>query len=95
MAVDESTNPMAARNATTGGNPNRMPTPVISAPQVATCAAPSPKISRRRLHSRDGCISSPMMNRNITTPNSATCRIACGLVNSFSPNGPITRPAAR
>ena len=26
-----------------------------------------------------------MMNRNITTPSSATCRIACGLVNSSQP----------
>ena len=95
MAVDDSTKPMAAMNATTGGNPARTPTPVNSAPQMATCATPRPKISRRRLHSRDGCISSPMMNRNITTPSSATCRIACGLVKSFSPNGPITRPAAR
>ena len=55
---------------------------VSSAPQATTCAAPSPKISRRRLHSRDGCISSPMTNRNMTTPSSATCRIASGSENS-------------
>ena len=68
---------------------------VSSVPQVATWAMPRPKISRRRLHSRDGCISSPITNRNITTPSSATCRIACGSVNSRSPNGPMMRPAAR
>ena len=34
MAVDDSTKPMAARNATTGGNPTSTPTPVSSAPQV-------------------------------------------------------------
>ena len=58
-------------------------------------ATPMPKISRRRLHSRDGCISSPMTNRNITTPSSATCRIACGSVNSRSPNGPIDEPGGQ
>ena len=58
-----------------------------------TCAAPSPKISRRRPHSREGCISRPMTNRNITTPSSATCRMACGSVKRPRPNGPMARPA--
>ena len=42
------------------------------APQAATCKIPSPKIWRRSFHSLVGCISSPITNRNITTPSSAT-----------------------
>ena len=84
-AVEVRTKPMAAKKATFGVSPKPMPTPVSSRPQTATCAAPSPKMSRRRLHNRDGCISSPITNRNITTPSSATCRMACGLVNRAQP----------
>ena len=51
----------------------------------------------RRLHSRDGCISSryfagrisrPIRNRNITTPSSATCRIASRVVEERQPERP-------
>jgi hypothetical protein len=63
--------------------------------QTSTCASPSPKMSRRIDHRREGCISSPMMKRNITTPSSATCRIVAGSLNRPSPNGPIASPAAR
>jgi hypothetical protein len=54
-----------------------------------------PKICRRNFHSRLGCISRPMMNRNITMPSSATLRMASGSLNSFSPYGPISSPAVR
>ena len=96
IAVDDSTKPMPATKATGRGEAGQAcPTMVSSAPQTNTCAAPSPKISRRRLHSRDGCISRPMTNRNITTPSSATCRIACGSVNRPRPNGPIDQAGRR
>ena len=73
IAVEERTKPVAPTKATRGEKPKtRIATPVSATLHTATCAAPSPKIARRRLHSRDGCISSPMMNRNITTPSSAT-----------------------
>ena len=36
IAVEVSTKPMPKMNATTGVNPSRMPTPVSSAPHVAT-----------------------------------------------------------
>jgi hypothetical protein len=86
---------MAAKNATFGDRPNTMPTPVSNRPQTATCAAPRPKISRRNPHKRDGCISSPITNRNMTTPSSAMWIMACGFVKSLSPNGPMMTPAAR
>ena len=95
VAVDVSTKPIAATKATGHASPASMPTPVSSVPQASTCASPRPKISRRRLHSRVGCISSPMMNRNITTPSSATCRMAAGSANSAAPKGPMATPAAR
>ena len=90
-----STKPDAATKATVKLSPKSMPTPVSSALQHNTCANPRPKISLRRLHSRVGCISRPMMKRNITTPSSATCRIEVGSENSPAPNGPIASPAAR
>ena len=78
MAVEDSTKPMAAMNAAGADSPASRPTPVSSAPQASTWATPRPKISPRSFHSREGCISSPMMNRNITTPSSATCRMDLG-----------------
>jgi len=95
IAVDESTKPEAPTKAVNGGRPMTMPVSVRSAAQPATCKRPSPNMARRSPHRRDGCISSPMMKRNITTPSSATCRIACGSLKRPRPNGPITRPAVR
>ena len=95
MAVEDSTKPMAAMNAAGADSPASRPTPVSSAPQASTWATPRPKISPRSFHSREGCISSPMMNRNITTPSSATCRMDLGSEKKPMPNGPIARPAAR
>ena len=94
-AVDDSTKPLAPMIAAWTGKPPSMATPDSKAQQSSTWAAPRPKISLRSDHSLAGRISSPMMNRNITTPSSATWRIASGSANSLSPNGPITRPAAR
>ncbi len=51
-------------------------------------------MSVRIAHSRAGFSSSPMMNRNITMPSSATCMISCAPVMSRA-IGPITTPAAR
>ena len=53
--------------------------------QTPTWASPSPKISLRIDHSRDGCISSPMTKRKRTTPSSATWRIACASWKTPSP----------
>ena len=94
-AVDDSTKPDAPMIAAAGGKPYAMPTPDSSAPQMITCTAPSPKMSRRIAHSLAGRISSPIRNRNITTPSSATWMIASESWNSFSPNGPTATPAAR
>jgi hypothetical protein len=85
IAVDESVKPIAAMNATIGVMPSATPTPVSTVPQAITCATPSPKICPRRFHSRDGCISSPITNRNMTTPSSAVWRIDCGSAKSASP----------
>ncbi len=95
IAVDDSTKPIAAMKATIGANPTAMPAAVSKAPQAATCTAPRPKICLRMLHNRVGCISRPMMNRNMTTPSSATCRMDCASEKKPSPNGPMISPAAR
>ena len=94
-AVEDRTKPMAPTKATEGEKPASMAVPVRIRPQNRTCAAPRPKISFRSPHSRLGRISSPMMNRKMTTPNSATCRMVWGSRNSFRPKGPMARPAAR
>ncbi len=72
IAVEVSTKPAPATKEGATGKPVRTPTPVRSIAQRATCTMPSPKISRRSPQRREGRISSPMMKRNITTPNSAT-----------------------
>ncbi|MNR28725.1 hypothetical protein D3C85_1460630 [compost metagenome] len=95
MAVDDSTKPIAAMNAAGPDNPASNPTAVNSPPQASTCATPRPKISPRSFHKREGCISRPIMKRNITTPSSATCRMDLGSEKKPMPNGPMTRPAAR
>ena len=94
-AVEDSTKPIAAISAVCQGQPNSKPTIVSSPAMMATCAAPRPKMSRRSAHNFAGRISSPMTNRNITTPNSPTCKIVCASVMTPSPNGPMARPAAR
>ncbi|MNL45449.1 hypothetical protein D3C87_1680970 [compost metagenome] len=95
MAVDDNTKPIAAMKAAGPDRPANRPTTVNRPPQTTTCARPSPKISPRSFHSRDGCISSPMMKRNMTTPSSATCKMDLGSEKKPMPNGPIAKPAAR
>ncbi len=95
MAVEVSTKPAAARKDTIGARPRATPTPVIASAASPTCRPPSRKICFRSCHSCEGRISRPTTNRNITTPSSATCRMAAGSVNQASPKGPIARPAAR
>ena len=95
IAVEVSTKPAAHTNATCHGKPNAMPTTVSAAAANTTCMLPKPKIWRRNAHKCDGFISRPMINKNITTPNSATWMMALGSLNSFSPNGPIASPAAK
>ena len=95
IAVEVSTNPMPKMNATSGSNPSSTPTPVSSAPQVATWIAPSPNICLRSAHSLAGSISSPMMNRNMTTPSSAVVSTDSGSLMSPIPDGPSSSPAAR
>ncbi|MNY01082.1 hypothetical protein D3C86_1335960 [compost metagenome] len=95
MAVDDSTNPEAAMKATAADSPASTPVAMSSAIHTTTWASPSPKICRRRFHNRDGCISSPMTKRNITTPNSATCRMVCASLKKPMPKGPMASPAAR
>ena len=95
MAVDVSTKPAAPRKATGGASPKPSRMPVITAVTSPTCSAPRPKIWPRSCQRWDGRISRPMMKRNITTPSSATCRMAAGSVNRPRPNGPTASPAAR
>ncbi len=94
-AVDESTNPMAPTAATGRATPAASAASVSSTLQVITCAAPSPKICRRSAHSLVGRISSPMMNRNSTTPNSAVCSKVSGSSINPMPKGPTASPPAR
>ena len=95
MAVEVSTKPVPAISDAASGYPRTTPTSDSTAIATRTCANPRPKMSRRIDQSLAGSISSPMMNRNITTPSSATCRIVSGSSNSARPKGPIARPAAR
>ena len=95
IAVEDSARPAAATKATAGDMPASTAAPISSAPHAITCAAPRPKMSRLRLHSRDGFSSSPMTKSSSTTPNSATPRTESGSRNSFSPNGPMAMPATR
>ena len=95
IAVEVSTKPVPATKATVTGKPRASPTRVRAAMQAPTWARPRPKIARRMPQSREGSISSPMMNRNITTPSSATWRMAWASVNRPRPKGPIASPARR
>jgi hypothetical protein len=89
------TKPMAPTKATGADTPAAIAASVRARPARPTWAAPRPKISLRIPHSRLGRISRPMMNRKMTTPNSATCRMVCGSRNRASPKGPMATPAAR
>ena len=60
-----------------------------------SAGVPSPKISRRRFQRCEGCIQADDEQWNITTPSSATCRIAAGSENHCSPERADQRPAAR
>ena len=95
IAVEESARPIAAISAAAKAAPTAMPAAASTMPETTTCATPSPKMSRRSAHSRDGFSSSPMTKRSITTPSWATLRIDSGSVKSRRPNGPIAIPAAR
>ena len=77
MAVEVSTKPVALTKDTAHEKPKSTPTKVSRIEQRITCRLPSPKICRRRPHRCEGFISSPMTNRNITTPNSAMWMMAC------------------
>ncbi|MNE10804.1 hypothetical protein D3C80_1035310 [compost metagenome] len=94
-AVEDMTKPMAPTKATGADTPAIMATRVRASPASPTWAAPRPKISFLMPHRRLGRISRPMMNRKMTTPNSATCRMVSGSRNRARPNGPIATPAAR
>ena len=85
MAVEVSTKPVAQTNATCQGAPKAMPTKVSRIEQITTCMLPSPKICRRSPQRCEGFISSPITNRNITTPNSAMWMIEWESVTSPSP----------
>ncbi|MCY1557851.1 hypothetical protein D9M68_947360 [compost metagenome] len=94
-AVEVSTKPMALTKDTPSGKPKARPTPVSNRPHTTTCRLPRPKIARRRLHRCEGCISSPMTKRYMTTPSSAVCRMVAGSLKRPMPNGPMASPAAR
>ena len=94
-AVEDMTKPKAPTKATGQGAPAAMATRVRASPASPTWAKPTPKMALRMAHRRFGRISSPMMNRKMTTPNSATCRMVWGSRNRARPNGPMAAPAAR
>ena len=94
-AVEDMTKPMAPTKATGADTPAAMATSVSARPASPTWAAPRPKISFRIPHRRLGRISRPMMNRKMTTPNSATCKMVSGSRNRARPKGPMAAPAAR
>ncbi len=73
MAVDESASPSEATSATRHSAPTAQPTAKSTAAQLSTCAAPQPKMGRRRFHRRLGSSSRPTRNSISTTPNSAKC----------------------
>ena len=85
MAVEVSTKPEAQMKDTSHEAPNRVPTMVSRMALMTTCRLPSPKICRRRPHRCEGFISSPMTNRNITTPNSAMWMMECESVTRARP----------
>ena len=96
MAVDDpaSTSPMAsdARQVC----PSSMASAAMAAAVSTTCKPPSPRMGRRRLHSRLGFSSSPTRNNIMTTPNSAKCMTSwpsCPI--NPSRNGPSATPASR
>ena len=95
IAVEVKTKPDEQTKAISHETPNCAETMVITSAERMTCKLPKPNIWRRRLHKCDGFISKPITNRNITTPNSAMCRIACESVTNFKPNGPMINPAAK
>ena len=107
MAVDDIASPSAATSTICHGNcqagcPNQRPNspaagakPTISAAEPSNCTLPPAKIGRRIAHRRRGSHSSPTRNNISTTPNPAKCRIDAGSLTSFSPQGPMTMPAAR
>ncbi len=70
-------------------------TPVTASPHSATCASPSPKISRFIRHSRDGLSSSPTMNSSSVIPSSATPISSSASPTSPRMCGPTTAPATR
>ena len=57
--------------AATGVSPRAIPAAPMASEQATTCAAPSPKTSRRRTLRRSQDSSMPIVNRRKTTPNSA------------------------
>lgn len=91
LAASPISSPVGASNVTissSGGTAS-------AAPQTSTCVRPTPKISPRISNSFFGFISSPITNRNSTTPNSAKCSSLSGF--SVKPRvsvAPTITPAA-
>ncbi len=87
IAVDDIARPSEHASASGHGTPKSRATPVISAALAPTCTVPQPKIGRRIAHKRRGSSSRPTRNSISTTPNSATDKMVCASVTSFSPHG--------
>ena len=97
-AVEDSARPSPTITDAAAPMPSAPPKPharsPIASPQPSTCAAPRPKISRRMLHRREGCNSSPIRKSRNTMPSSAKCSTASPSLTYWK-TGPITMPAAR
>jgi hypothetical protein len=95
IAVEESESESAAISAARQGRPTARAPPNRSAAQAATCSAPPPNTLARMAQSRAGSSSRPITNSISTTPNSATCMIACTSRTKPRREGPIKQPATR
>ena len=94
-AVDDSARPSPITTDTCQESPSSSGGTASAAPQTSTCVRPTPKISPRISNSFFGFISSPITNRNSTTPNSAKCSSLSGF--SVKPRvsvAPTITPAA-
>jgi hypothetical protein len=95
-AVEDRTKPAPAMKATGTLSPNTVvPASVSAAAATTTCVRPRPKIWLRIAQSLGGRNSSPITNRNMTTPSSEKCSVDSGSSTIPDADGPTSNPAAK